>query len=273
MKRPAPDGEDKPSKKRVVRPAEQELGAINHSRTNALHHLLKQKERLRNTTKYHHELQHQAPSTNTSGQIGHPNYSPLTQNHQYDATMNAWLNEWDTAPGDPLPSNIRPLSLLLEPAAIDPRDHKRTATNVSLVHYVPTLVPEGRAAQDRELEQLQDEIEEAWHNAQYEKILGERKKERQAVVEAARHAEVIDLTDDNILERKPLASIPRVVNMPIQMHWDSASETFVHRRTLLRKQPPQLYPPAFKPPQTFAPVPTATRKEPARTSWQEQLVV
>lgn len=273
MKRSAPDGEDRPSKKRAARPAEQELGTIDRPRANAHHHLLKQKERLQNTTRKHHGFQHQAPSTNTTGHIGHQNYFPPTQNHQHAATMNAWRNEWDTAPSDLLPSNIRPLSLLLEPADVDLRNHERTAENVSLVHYVPTLVPEGRAAQDRELEQLQDEIKVEWYNTQQEKLMEERHRARRAVVQAARHAEVIDLTDDNVPERKPLVSIPRVVNMPIQMHWDPDTETFVHPQILRRKQTQQPHPDASEPPQIFAAVPTATRKEPAKLSWQKQLVV
>jgi hypothetical protein len=124
-------------------------------------------------------------------------------------TMNEWLDEWRTAPDDPLPSSIRALSLINEPAGLDLDSHEQQAQNVMLGHYYPEMIPEGRAQQSFELEQKRREAnghrgQEALDAVQQVR----RMKERQGVIKAAQSTWTIDLTEDDTVQRDVLQPIP-----------------------------------------------------------------
>jgi hypothetical protein len=121
---------------------------------------------------------------------------------QHVITMNEWLDEWQTAPYDPLPSNIRALSLIQKPAGLDLDTHERMAPNVLLGHYYPDMIPEGRAQQDLQREQKRKERANGRADRSLENVIREnrRDKERQGVINAAKSAWTIDLTaeDDTV---------------------------------------------------------------------------
>jgi hypothetical protein len=118
---------------------------------------------------------------------------------QHVITMNEWLDEWQTAPYDPLPSNIRALSLLQEPAGLDLDTYERMAPNVLLGHYYPDMIPEGRVQQDLQREQKRKERANGRVDRSLEDVIQEnrRAKERQGVINAAKSAWTIDLTTED----------------------------------------------------------------------------
>ena len=166
-------------------------------------------------------MRHPTSSATTIG--GMNNYSDETEVRRLEDTlaMSDWHSVWDTAPNDPLPSNVNHLVLLDKPANIDLSSHAQKSMKVILVHYDATLVPEGRAQQDLRWKQ---ELAERYlkQDAEDLALAMERKEARQHVVRAAQHAEVIDLTDDEIVDKRVIWTLS--LNVATQQHGATRSE-------------------------------------------------
>ncbi|KAH7385317.1 hypothetical protein DE146DRAFT_739445 [Phaeosphaeria sp. MPI-PUGE-AT-0046c] len=254
MKRPVRENQEPPSIKHMVTKRKRGLSAVEISCTNGNQHLAKQKVRLWGTTK-HRPIQSQSSGTTVNRLLGDQSCSLQVQNYQSATTMSEWLGEWDVAPSDPLPSKVQPLWLLTEPAAVDICNHKIIAQTVSLVHYHPTMVPEGRAAQEQA--QAQRQFKEIW--------------ERQEVVVASRNAEVIDLTGDHVTERRPLALAPYATNVPRQLHFDPDFEMFPPSKACLKQLSRPNFPSCFMSQRPSTARSTRTKPAPVTGSWQEQV--
>jgi hypothetical protein len=126
------------------------------------------------------------------------------QDHDADI-MNDWYQEWRTVPDDPLPSNIRPMSILSEPAWGHQNAPQRRPNEVWLDHYYPDMVPEGRAQRDlrvahEERRYIEEDGERVVRQA-------ERTLSRQDVIEAARRSNIVDLTGDSVNKSRDFWSV------------------------------------------------------------------
>jgi hypothetical protein len=120
-----------------------------------------------------------------------------------DATvMEEWLSEWDTAPSDPLPSDIKPLDLLCEANWIDfdLYKHSQKANEVWLHHYCPDMVPEASA---RQVLEYDEEQRRCLEQTEYAVRETERAQSRLEVKRAARrkNVDLIDMNEDDAPER------------------------------------------------------------------------
>jgi hypothetical protein len=133
-------------------------------------------------------------------------------------TMNEWLDEWRTAPDDPLPSNIRTLSLLNEPTGFNLDGNQRQARNALLGHYYPDMIPEARAQQDLEREQKHRKANRHRGQGSLNAVQQARRtKERQGVIRAAKSTWTIDLTEDDTMQTEVLRPIPD--NAATRLHY------------------------------------------------------
>jgi hypothetical protein len=138
------------------------------------------------------------PDGNVPGSMDVPYKSQATisSNHRdHDADItNDWYQEWSTASKDPLPSNIRPMNILSEPAWGHRNAPQHRPKEVWLDHYEPDMVPEGRALQD--LRAMHEEKRYLEEDAESVVRQAERTIDRLEVMEAARRSKVVDLTGD-----------------------------------------------------------------------------
>jgi hypothetical protein len=133
-------------------------------------------------------------------------------------TMNEWLDEWRTAPDDPLPSNIRTLSLLNEPTGFNLDGNQWQARNALLGHYYPDMIPEARAQQDLEREQKNRKANRHRGQGSLNAVQQARRtKERQGVIGAAKSTWTIDLTEDDTVQTEVLRPIPD--NAATRLHY------------------------------------------------------
>jgi hypothetical protein len=154
-----------------------------------------------------------------------------------DATvMEEWLSEWDTAPSDPLPSDIKPLDLLCEANWIDfdLYKHSQKANEVWLHHYCPDMVPEASA---RQVLEYDEEQRRCLEQTEYAVRETERAQSRLEVKRAARrkNVDLIDMTEDDAPER---------TNIPItygEYKARQASLTLKREEQRLRRRVPHLY--------------------------------
>jgi hypothetical protein len=109
---------------------------------------------------------------------------------------NAWLQEWQTAPKDFEPS--RPLSLLNEPLSIDMATYPRKTSQVYLNHWDRDHEPNGTTSQRLAREDMRSKKLE--QDQVFESI--KQEAERSKVKQAAKNAEVIDLTEDDRVENE-----------------------------------------------------------------------
>lgn len=269
------EGEGLPRKLRMARNNKKERSAIYICRTNGDQHLAERKAQLPGTAGNHQPVHHQTSSIVANGTLNDQDgevYPLQIKNYRDATTMSAWLDEWDDAPNDPLPSNVQPLWLLTEPAAFDLRSHRRLSRTVSLVHYHPTMVPEGRAAQDQA--KAEQQFEARWRNEQEEgfyKHAIKRWRDRQEVVAASQHVEVINLTSDHVTERRPLAPLPYAPNLPAQLELDPELEMFLPSQACLEKPAHPGSPSCFTSQQHPPARSIKTRAAPVAWSWQQQL--
>ncbi|KAF2818857.1 hypothetical protein CC86DRAFT_413509 [Ophiobolus disseminans] len=122
-------------------------------------------------------------------------------------TMRDWHNEWATAPNDPLPSKLKLLKLLNKPAKINTKNHAVQAREVALIHYDVNLIPEGRAQQEQQRYWLREE-RRLKRDAEAFVSEMERVESRQKVMTAAKVAEVIDLTEDEMVSKPASQNVP-----------------------------------------------------------------
>lgn len=132
-----------------------------------------------------------------------------------------WHNEWATAPDDPLPSNLSHLDLLNQPAKINMKNHAQNARRVSLIYYDVNMVPEGRVMQDLRREKEAEELR-LTRDAENFVLEMERVERRHEVVKAARLAEVIDLTEDDMVDIRVSRNLPSNMAMrpPMNAQYD-----------------------------------------------------
>ena len=137
------------------------------------------------------------PDHRTIGVPYHSQGIASSDHQQHDADiMNDWYQEWRTASDEPIPSNIRPMKILSEPAWGHRNAPQRRPNEVWLDHYYPDMVPEGRA--QRNLRVAHEgrryiEGDTKGVTGQAERTLG-----RRDVIEAARRSNVVDLTGDSL---------------------------------------------------------------------------
>lgn len=67
--------------------------------------------------------------------------------HRDELIAAEWLDEWESAGRDAMPSNLPFISMLAEPTDIDMRLHAREAKEVRLNHYDVNMEPQGRQSQ------------------------------------------------------------------------------------------------------------------------------
>jgi hypothetical protein len=149
----------------------------------------------------------------TSNTVGNTMAPSQNKKRRFDlfrdaAVMDEWHSEWDTAPYDPLPSNLKPLKLLCEPTWVhlDSHKHVRNTNDVLLVHYSPSIIPEARARQDLELQKEQRRYLE--EDSEYAVTESQRALSRLEVVKDPGRTDVefIDMTQEEARERKVLSS-------------------------------------------------------------------
>jgi hypothetical protein len=166
---------------------------------------LRRLQRFRAETRRRYQVQPQTTSANMNSSINNQINTRRIFTPQNVLTMNEWLDEWRTASHDPLPSNIRTLSLLNEPAGLDPDSYERQAQKALLVHYDPDMITEARAQQDLEREQKRREASGHYGQVSLDAVQQARRtKERQGVIKAAQGPWTIDLTEDDMVQKEVL---------------------------------------------------------------------
>jgi hypothetical protein len=102
--------------------------------------------------------------------------------------MSAWLDEWQTAPKEPLPSNLYALSLLKESAGMNKGIHACSTGEAPLDHDYPSKEPVKQYWRMGEEEQQGGDWKDEKQGSTVSASLDEWGREQQEVLEVSKHA-------------------------------------------------------------------------------------
>jgi hypothetical protein len=102
--------------------------------------------------------------------------------------MSAWLDEWQTAPKEPLPSNLYALSLLKESAGMNQEIHVQSTREAPLDHHYPSKEPGEQYWTMAEEDQKRGDWEDEKQDSTVSASLDEWSREQQEVLEVSKHA-------------------------------------------------------------------------------------
>jgi hypothetical protein len=161
-----------------------------------LHHFFEEVQRLLDVFKNRSIEPHQKSKATTDGTYDGGFHSPRSGESQDAQLLSLWLDEWQTAPDDPFPSSLKPLSLLQESVDINETTHVRNVKESPLQRHYPRMPPEETIEKVLSRAKKAEE-EEDWERDSTIPAPGPKRSERRQEMDAMKHTDGIISTGDN----------------------------------------------------------------------------